>query len=64
MWEIVKTCIIFAAIVVLFYFALKGTKSLTKESDARADSRSNSDAYIKRGYNPDEQEKRRIEENR
>ena len=64
MWEIVKTCIIFAAIVVLFYFALKGMKSLTKECDARADSRGKSDAYIKRGYNPDEQEKRRIEENR
>ena len=64
MWEIIKTCILVVAAVVLAHFALKGMKRLTKESEAQADSRNNSDAYIKRGYDPDEQNKRRIEENR
>lgn len=64
MWEIVKICILVVAAVVLAYFALNGMNRLMKESETRTDSRNNSDAYIKRGYDPDEQEKRRIEENR
>lgn len=64
MWEIVKICIFLAVVIVLLYFALKGMKRLWYESDARSASKSNSDVYIKHGFDLDEQEKRRTEENR
>ena len=64
MWDIVIPVILIAAVIVLAYFAFKGMNRLMKESEARIQSRNNCDAYIKHGFDPDEQEKRRIEENR
>ena len=62
--EIVKICVMVLVVCVLACLALKGMKRLLKESDARESSRKNSDAFVKHGFELDEQEKRRIEENR
>ena len=62
--DIIKIGIMVLAICILGYFALKGMKRLLKESDAREASGNNSEAFIKHGFEPDEQEKRRMEENR
>ena len=64
MWENIQSCIVIVLAIVFLFFALKGIKYLIKCADAREEKIQDFDASWRHGYDLDEQEKHRIEENR